>query len=332
MRKTKFNFQPNSIFLVTGGAGFIGSHICEKLLNLGYKVRCLDDFSTGKQENISSFLENPNFELIRGSICDFDTCLKACYNIDYISHQAAWGSVPKSINQPLAYEENNIKGTLNMLEAAVRNNVKVFVYASSSSVYGDNTDKIKHENNVGNVLSPYALTKKTCEEYAKIYTNLYGLATIGLRYFNVFGPRQNADGLYSAVIPNFIKNLLSNKPSLIYGDGLQSRDFTFVENVVFANLKGLECQNQEVFGKVYNVACNQKTQIKDLYFQIAKYLQKDIPPIYKPTRKGDILNSQADVKLACQCINYKVLYTIEQALPITIDWYLNNLNFTENEN
>ena len=212
-------FPPNTKFLVTGGAGFIGSNIVEKILELNYKVRVLDNFSTGKKENIENFLQNSNFELIEGDIRDIEVCKKACQGIDYVLHQAAWGSVPRSIEMPLIYEEINIKGHLNMMEAARENRIKKFVYASSSSVYGDSPILPKKEGVEGKVLSPYALTKKVNEEYAKLYFNLYGLDTIGMRYFNVFGKKQNPDGFYAAVIPKFVKQLINNESPQIHGDG-----------------------------------------------------------------------------------------------------------------
>ena len=212
-------YEKGTKVLVTGGAGFIGSNICEALLKKGCFVRCLDDFSTGKRENIEAFFNNPDFELIEGDIRDLETCMKACEGVTFVSHQAAWGSVPRSVEMPLVYEEINIKGTLNMLEAARQKGVKRFVYASSSSVYGDEKELPKREEKIGNVLSPYALTKKVDEEYARLYTNLYGLQTIGFRYFNVFGRRQDPHGFYAAVIPKFLKSLLNNEAPTINGDG-----------------------------------------------------------------------------------------------------------------
>ena len=211
-------FAADSRFLITGGAGFIGSNLCEALLGAGYFVRCLDDFSTGKRENIRPFLDSENFELIEGDIRDLETCMRACEGMDYVSHQAAWGSVPRSIEMPLLYEEINIKGTVNMMEAARQSGVKKFVYASSSSVYGDEPNLPKREDRIGKVLSPYALTKKTDEEYGRLYSELYGLQTVGFRYFNVFGRRQDPNGAYAAVIPRFVKQLLNNEAPTINGE------------------------------------------------------------------------------------------------------------------
>ena len=231
------SFPEGSLFLVTGGAGFIGSNLCEAILNLGYKVRCLDDLSTGKQKNVDLFASNENYEFIKGDIKDLDTCMKACEGVDYVLHQAAWGSVPRSIEMPLFYCANNINGTLNMLEAARQNKVKKFVYASSSSVYGDEPVLPKKEGREGNLLSPYAVSKRADEEWAKQYTRHYGLDTYGMRYFNVFGRRQDPNGAYAAVIPKFIKQLMKGERPTINGDGKQSRDFTYIENVIEANLK-----------------------------------------------------------------------------------------------
>ena len=237
MTYNKLDFPHNSLFLVTGGAGFIGSNLCEAILKLGYRVRCLDDLSTGKQANVDLFADNPNYEFIKGDIKNLDTCVKACEGVDYVLHQAAWGSVPRSIEMPLFYCANNILGMLNMLEAARQKGVKKFVYASSSSVYGDEAHLPKQEGVEGNLLSPYALTKRCDEEWAKQYTMHYGLDTYGLRYFNVFGRRQDPNGAYAAVIPKFIKQLMNNEQPTINGDGKQSRDFTYIENVIEANLK-----------------------------------------------------------------------------------------------
>ncbi len=246
-------FPDGSLFLVTGAAGFIGSNLCEAILKLGYKVRGLDDLSTGKQKNVDMFMDNDNYEFIKGDIKDLDTCMKACEGVDYVLNEAAWGSVPRSIEMPLFYCANNIQGTLNMLEAARQNGVKKFVYASSSSVYGDEPVLPKKEGREGNLLSPYALTKRCDEEWAKQYTRHYGLDTYGLRYFNVFGRRQDPDGAYAAVIPKFIKQLLDGETPTINGDGKQSRDFTYIENVIEANLKACLAPH-EAAGEAFNVA------------------------------------------------------------------------------
>ncbi|WP_419020787.1 SDR family oxidoreductase [Eubacterium callanderi] len=317
-------FPQETKFLITGGAGFIGSNRCEALLKRGHFVRCLDDLSTGKEENIQPFLENPNFEFIKGDIRDLDTCMNACKNIDYVSHQAAWGSVPRSIAMPLVYEEINIKGTLNMLEAARQNNVKKFVYASSSSVYGDEPTLPKREGREGNLLSPYALTKRTNEEYAALYTKLYGLETIGFRYFNVFGRRQDPDGAYAAVIPKFVKNLLENEAPTINGDGTQSRDFTYIENVIEANLKGMQAP-KEAAGESFNIAYGGQVNLNELYQKLSELLNKKIEPVYGPERAGDIKHSNADIGKAKKLLKYAPEYSFERGIELTIAWYESNL-------
>lgn len=317
-------FPQETKFLITGGAGFIGSNLCEALLKRGHFVRCLDDLSTGKAENIQPFLENSNFEFIKGDIRDLDTCMNACKNIDYVSHQAAWGSVPRSIEMPLVYEEINIKGTLNMLEAARQNNVKKFVYASSSSVYGDESTLPKKEGREGNLLSPYALTKRTNEEYAALYTKLYGLETIGFRYFNVFGRRQDPDGAYAAVIPKFVKNLLENEAPTINGDGTQSRDFTYIENVIEANLKGMQAP-REAAGEAFNIAYGGQVNLNELYQKLCELLGKKIEPVYGPERAGDIKHSNADIGKAKKLLRYAPEYSFERGIELTIAWYESNL-------
>ena len=235
MGYSDLKFDKDAVFLVTGGAGFIGSNLCEAILKLGYKVKCLDNLSTGKQENVDLFIDDKNYTFIKGDITDLDTCMEACKGVTYVLNQAAWGSVPRSIEMPLYYEQVNIRGTLNMMEAARQNGVKKFVFASSSSVYGDHPVLPKVEGQEGNLLSPYALTKRVDEEYGKLYYKLYGLDTYGMRYFNVFGKRQDPNGAYAAVIPKFLKQLMADEAPTINGDGKQSRDFTYVENVVEAN-------------------------------------------------------------------------------------------------
>ncbi len=317
-------FPKNSKFLITGGAGFIGSNICEALINMGYFVRCLDNFSTGKKENIAELLQNENFELIEGDIRDLETCMSVCKGIDYVSHQAAWGSVPRSIEMPLLYEEINIKGTINMMEAARQNHIKKFVYASSSSVYGDEPNLPKKEDRVGKVLSPYALTKKTDEEYGRLYSKLYGLETVGFRYFNVFGRRQDPHGFYAAVIPKFVKQLLNDETPTINGDGKQSRDFTYIENVIEANLKGM-LSGSETAGEAFNVAYGGQEYLIDIYNKICKLLEKNINPIYGPDRAGDIKHSNADISKARKMLGYDPDYSFDDGIVLAIDWYKENL-------
>lgn len=317
-------FPMGSKFLVTGVAGFIGSNLVEALLNLGYQVRGLDDFSTGKKENIDLFTNNPNFEFIEGDIRNLDTCIKICNGIDYVLHQAAWGSVPRSIEMPILYQEINIKGTLNMMEAARFNKVKKFVYASSSSVYGDEPNLPKREGIEGNPLSPYALTKRVNEEYGKIYTRLYGLDTYGLRYFNVFGRRQDPNGAYAAVIPKFIKQLLNGERPTINGDGKQSRDFTYIENVIEANLKACNASS-EAAGQAFNIAYGGREYLIDVYYKLCKALGKNIEPIFGPDRPGDIKHSNADISKAKKLLRYEPEYDFERGLNEAIEWYMSNL-------
>lgn len=317
-------FDDNSLFLVTGGAGFIGSNLCEAILKLGYKVRCLDDLSTGKKANVDLFIDNSNYEFIKGDIKDLDTCLKACKDVDYVLNQAAWGSVPRSIEMPIFYCKNNIEGTLNMLEAARENKVKKFVYASSSSVYGDEEHLPKKEGVEGNLLSPYALTKRCDEEWAKQYTRLYGLDTYGLRYFNVFGKRQDPNGAYAAVIPKFIKQLLNDERPTINGDGKQSRDFTYIENVIEANLKACKA-SKEAAGEAYNVAYGGREYLIDIYNTLNKALGKNIKPIYGPDRAGDIKHSNADISKAKKYLGYNPDYSFSDGIKLAIDWYKDNL-------
>lgn len=317
-------FPRDALFLVTGGAGFIGSNLCEAILNMGYRVRCLDDLSTGKQENVDMFLSNLNYEFIKGDIKDFDTCMKACEGVDYVLNQAAWGSVPRSLEMPLFYCSNNIQGTLNMLEAARQNRVRKFVYASSSSVYGDEPNLPKTEGSEGNLLSPYALTKRCDEEWAKQYTMHYGLDTYGLRYFNVFGRRQDPDGAYAAVIPKFIKQLMNDERPTIHGDGRQSRDFTYVENVIEANLKAC-LASHEAAGQAFNIAYGGREYLIDIYHALTKALGKDIEPIFGRDRKGDIKHSNADISRAKELLGYAPEYDFASGLNEAIAWYKENL-------
>ncbi|RDW21454.1 LPS biosynthesis protein WbpP [Oceanobacillus arenosus] len=317
-------FPVGSKFLVTGSAGFIGSNLVEAILKLGYKVKGLDNLSTGKRENVEEFIDNPNYEFIEGDIRDLDTCMKACEGVDYVLNQAAWGSVPRSIEMPLFYEEVNIKGTLNMMEAARQSGVKKFVYASSSSVYGDEPNLPKQEGREGNLLSPYALTKRVDEEYGKLYTKLYGLDTYGLRYFNVFGRRQNPEGAYAAVIPKFIKQLLNDEQPTINGDGKQSRDFTYIENVIEANLKAC-LASHEASGQAYNIAYGGRKYLIDMYDILCNALGKDIEPIFGPNRKGDIKHSNADISKAKEMLKYEPTWSFERGIAAAIEWYKENL-------
>ena len=317
-------FPEDSVFLVTGGAGFIGSHLCEALLKMGYRVRCLDDLSTGKQANVDLFLENPKYEFIKGDIKDLDTCLAACDGVDYVLNQAAWGSVPRSIEMPLFYCANNIMGTLNMMEAARQSKVKKFVYASSSSVYGDEPNLPKREGREGNLLSPYALSKRCDEEWGKQYTMHYGLDTYGLRYFNVFGRRQDPNGAYAAVIPKFIKQLLSGERPTIHGDGKQSRDFTYIENVIEANLKACLAPD-EASGEAFNVAYGGREYLIDIYYDLTKALGKNIEPKFGPDRPGDIKHSNADISKAKLLLGYDPDWSFERGIQAAIEWYKENL-------
>lgn len=317
-------FQKDTLFLVTGGAGFIGSNLCEAILKLGYRVRCLDDLSTGKQKNVDLFADDPNYEFVKGDIKDLDTCLKATEGADYVLNQAAWGSVPRSIEMPLFYCLNNIQGTLNIFEAARQNGVKRVVYASSSSVYGDEPNLPKTEGREGNLLSPYALTKRCDEEWAKQYTRHYGLETVGLRYFNVFGRRQDPDGAYAAVIPKFIKMLINGQTPTINGDGRQSRDFTYIENVIEANLKACLAP-KEAAGEAFNVAYGGREYLIDIYYGLTGALGIDREPNFGPDRAGDIKHSNADISKARRLLGYSPDWDFERGINAAIEWYKQNL-------
>lgn len=321
-RDLKFNRE--DLFLVTGGAGFIGSNLCEAILNMGCRVRCLDDLSTGKQANVDLFLDHPNYEFLKGDIKDPATCMKACEGVTYVLHQAAWGSVPRSIEMPQFYCANNIMGTLNMLEAARQNGVRKFVYASSSSVYGDEPNLPKKEGREGNLLSPYAVTKRTAEEWAKQYTMHYGLPTIGMRYFNVFGRRQDPEGAYAAVIPKFIKLLLSGERPIINGDGRQSRDFTYIENVIEANLKAC-LAGAKADGQAFNIAYGGREYLIDIYHGLTKALGVEVEPGFGPDRAGDIKHSNADISKARALLGYDPDWDFQRGIQAAIAWYKENL-------
>ena len=324
MSYRKLKFPENSLFLVTGGAGFIGSNLCEAILSMGYKVRCLDDLSTGKKEHIDMFLDHPDYEFMKGDIKDIETCKKACAGVDYVLHQAAWGSVPRSIEMPLFYANNNIIGTVNMMEVARVSKVKKFVYASSSSVYGDEPNLPKQEGREGRLLSPYALTKRADEEFARMYTKFYGLETYGMRYFNVFGRRQDPDGAYAAVIPKFLKLLLQGETPTINGDGRQSRDFTYIDNVIEANLKAC-LASEEAAGEAFNIAYGGREYLIDIYYGLTKALGIEAEPNFGPERAGDIRHSNADISKAKKLLGYDPEYSFEAGIKLAIDWYRGNL-------
>jgi UDP-N-acetylglucosamine 4-epimerase len=309
-------------FLVTGGAGFIGSNIVEYLLKYGAKkVRVLDNLVTGRASNIEAFKSNPSFEFLEGDIRDLTTCQKACTGIDFISHQAALGSVPRSIKEPANTNSVNVDGFVNMLIAAKDNGAKKFVYASSSSVYGDEKSLPKLEEKIGNPLSPYAVSKYTNELYANVFKSVYGTEVIGLRYFNIFGPRQDPNGEYAAVIPLFVSKIMNRATVYIDGDGEQTRDFTFVENAVQANVRAMLSTNTEAAGKVFNIAVGKNFSVNTLYGEIQKQLGSDHAATYRDARKGDIRNSLADISKAQSLIGYKPEFDFFRGLAITVDYF-----------
>ena len=317
--------------LVTGGAGFIGSNLCESFLKNGNRVVCLDNFATGKRENVNEFTKDRNFTLIEGDICDYDTCVNALKGIDLVCHQAALGSVPRSIENPIRTNDVNVSGFLNMLTASKEKGIKRFVYAASSSTYGDSTALPKLEDNIGNPLSPYGVTKLVNELYARVFSQLYGLQVIGLRYFNVFGRRQDPLGAYAAAIPKFIKAFLDNESPIIYGDGTQSRDFTYIENVLQANHLALSTNEPYAFNQVFNVACGERIELKDL-IQILKDKLAEIDAsigkveiLYGEERKGDVKHSLASIEKAQKLLGYAPTHTYLQGIEESINWYKENL-------
>ena len=312
----------NSSFLITGGAGFIGSHIAEYLLKNGAgKVRVLDNMTNGFETNIEILSVYYAFEFIEGDIRNLETCRKVCEGIDYVSHQAALGSVPRSIKEPFYTNDVNVGGFVNILKAAVENNIRQFVYASSSAVYGDEPTLPKKEERTGNCLSPYAVSKKADELYADVFSRVYNIPVFGFRYFNIFGPRQDPDGPYAAVIPLFVKAIINNTPAYINGDGNQTRDFTFVENAVQVNIKGMLATNDEAKNKVYNVAVGENYSINYLYNAIKEYLKSDVDAIHLEPGEGDVRNSLADISLAKKLLNYAPTTKFDRGLIKTIEFF-----------
>ncbi len=312
--------------LVTGGAGFIGSNLVAALLNdkrVSF-VRVLDNLATGSLQNIEEFTTDPRFDFVEGDIRDYQTCLQACDGIDRITHQAALGSVPRSINDPLTTNGVNITGTLNIFTAAKEKGISRVVYAASSSTYGDHPDLPKVEDIIGKPLSPYAVTKYVNELYAQVYGNLYGVGFIGLRYFNIFGPKQNPNGPYAAVIPLFAEALLNNKPPTINGDGSHSRDFTFVANAVQANILSLFTENDKAVNQVYNIACGHQTSLLQLFDYLKKEAASTLQPLLGPERKGDVKHSLADISKARQLLEYDPAVSVEEGLASTFNWYKKN--------
>ncbi|MCO5259123.1 MAG: SDR family oxidoreductase [Crocinitomicaceae bacterium] len=316
-----------SNILITGGAGFIGSNLCEHFLNKGNQVTCLDNFSTGYRHNVEEFLANSNFTLIEGDIRNLETCQKACEGKDYVLHQAALGSVPRSINDPATTNEVNISGFLNMLIAARDHHVKRFVYAASSSTYGDSEALPKVEEVIGKPLSPYAITKYVNELYADVFAKSYGIECIGLRYFNVFGKRQDPNGAYAAVIPLFVKQLMNHESPVINGDGNYSRDFTYIANVVQMNERALQTTNPEAVNQVYNTAFGDRTTLNDLVGYLKEFLAEydatiaDVPVLHGPNRAGDIPHSLASIEKAKNLLGYKPEFSMREGLKEAVEWY-----------
>jgi UDP-N-acetylglucosamine 4-epimerase len=316
--------------LITGGAGFIGSNLAEHLLNRPEveKIRVLDNLSTGSLKNIEAFGSHSRFEFFQGDIRNYETCMQAAEGMDLISHQAALGSVPRSINDPITTNEVNITGTLNIFTAAKEKGIKRVVYAASSSTYGDHPGLPKVEDAIGNPLSPYAVTKYVNELYARVYADIYGLELIGLRYFNVFGPQQNPQGPYAAVIPLFIQAVLNNEPPVINGDGEHSRDFTFVANAVQANERALFTQDPEALNQVYNIAYGERTTLNQVFEMIKEVAGSDLSPKYGPERKGDVRHSLADISKAKTLLGYDPSYSVKEGLKIAFEWYRKQHHFS----
>ncbi|OOG64251.1 SDR family oxidoreductase [Flavobacterium sp. A45] len=317
--------------LITGGAGFIGSNLCEYFLSKEYKVVCLDNFATGHRHNLKDFIENNNFSLIEGDIRNVETCQLAVRGVDYVLHQAALGSVPRSINDPITTNDVNVSGFLNMLVAARDANVKRFVYAASSSTYGDSEGLPKIEEVIGKPLSPYAITKYVNELYAEIFSRTYGLETIGLRYFNVFGRKQDPNGAYAAVIPKFVMQLMQHESPKINGDGNYSRDFTYIDNVIQMNELAMTTEKPEAVNTVYNTAYGDRNTLNDLIGYLKKYLAAYDPKIadvaieYGPNRAGDIPHSLASIDKAKTILGYNPKYSLQEGLKEAVGWYWGNL-------
>lgn len=317
--------------LITGGAGFIGSNLCEHFLGLGYKVVCLDNFSTGHRHNLTDFIENPNFKLVEGDIRNIADCILAVDGVDYVLHQAALGSVPRSINDPVTTNDVNVSGFLNMLVTSRDAKVKRFIYAASSSTYGDSKGLPKVEEVIGKPLSPYAITKYVNELYAEIFSKTYGLETIGLRYFNVFGRKQDPNGAYAAVIPKFVAQLMKYESPVINGDGNYSRDFTYIDNVIQMNELAMTSQNPEAINTVYNTAFGDRNTLNDLIGYLKEYLSEfdskiaDVEIVYGANRAGDIPHSLASIDKAKSVLGYNPKYSLQDGLKEAVSWYWNNL-------
>jgi len=317
--------------MVTGGAGFIGSNLCESLLSEGNRVFCLDNLATGKRSNLQPFLPHPDFEFIEGDIRDYETCLKMAEGMDVILHQAALGSVPRSINDPLTTNSVNIDGFLNMLNAAKEMRVSRFVYAASSSTYGDSVSLPKVENQIGMPLSPYAVTKYVNELYAHVFGNLHGMEIIGLRYFNVFGRNQSPDGAYAAAIPKFVSAFLNHESPIVHGDGEQTRDFTYIDNVIQMNHLAATTDNPNALNQVYNVACGERTSLNNVIKGIQEALTKydaaiaDIEVKHGPERAGDVRDSLADISKAKTLLGYEPTHNLKEGIAEAIEWYRNTL-------
>lgn len=325
------NISNQNTILITGGAGFIGSNLSEHFLGLGHKVICLDNFSTGHRHNLKHVIENPNFKLIEGDIRNIEDCILAVEGVDYVLHQAALGSVPRSIIDPITTNEVNVSGFLNMLVASRDARVKRFIYAASSSTYGDSEGLPKIEDVIGKPLSPYAITKYVNELYAEIFSRTYSLETIGLRYFNVFGRKQDPDGAYAAVIPKFVKQLMNHESPIINGDGNYSRDFTYIDNVIQMNELAITTQNQSAFNTVYNTAFGDRNTLNDLVKFLKKYLSEfdpkiaEVEIIYGVNRTGDIPHSLASIDKAKSLLGYNPKYSLQEGLKEAVNWYWNNL-------